>query len=166
MTSKSPDNEHPAASPSHIAMNLDVNTTEGAEAELNRLKNQNLSVQRFVEWHENHDPHLLIDVDDAQTVLDELSRSTQQRPPRHILSRECLSRNKELKQWKGHNGKYENWMAARAGEQTLIPYIPSPAQLRAMRYLEPRTEAFPEHSRILLREVDLEWYIDGKDASP
>jgi hypothetical protein len=63
-------------------------------------------------------------------------------------------------------GNYDNWEEAKAGQNgTPMPYLVLPAQLRALRYLQPDGSTLPGRLRELLRGVELEWYADGQEPS-
>ncbi|KAK4043877.1 hypothetical protein C8A01DRAFT_31976 [Parachaetomium inaequale] len=135
---------------------------KNAEDKLETMKNQSFAVQRYVDWHKAHDPQLA-DTEGSQAILDELCRSSQPKASEHIIWRNCKWVCKAIQKWMG---KYENWEAATAGQNgTPMPYLVLPAQLRALRYLEPNGSPLPGRLRELLHGVDLEWYADGMEPS-
>jgi len=124
------------------------------------LMDDTYAIKKYVQWHQVFDSHLQ-DLEDAQCILDELGRSAQDRPSNHIIWKSVIISCRQIEKWKRQSGRYNNWEAAEAGEGQM-PYLGSPAQLRALRYLGEGSRYFPQHLREYLQTVDLEWYTDDE----
>ncbi|KAL2131987.1 hypothetical protein VTI74DRAFT_4388 [Chaetomium olivicolor] len=117
------------------------------------MANSPHAVARFVKWHYKHDRHLA-QTSHAQEILNELNQSTETPYFNHSIYRHCTNYLDKIERWRGQHG---SWRDALVANGNVVPFIPLPEQLQALRYLDPSQPGFPPLLERRFLEADLGW---------
>ncbi|KAK4033806.1 hypothetical protein C8A01DRAFT_39735 [Parachaetomium inaequale] len=116
------------------------------------------AIKRFHEYHHNHDRTLNITVEEATAVLSELGRSKPCFPSNHTFWKLCTKSLRTLATWKGHHDSFQE-----IRKHGMIPSLPTPQSLLALRYLNPKDPSFPALFVAEFQALGLEWYLRSEE---